>query len=116
MLHKFDLVDRTEVFGEMAIIFAKTIQKNCITIPLISQFIRSATSIGANYCEANNAESKKDFVHKVGISKKEAKETVFWIKMIVAAEPGLGEKVKNIIQEASELNLILSAIVKKSTV
>ncbi len=116
MLHKFDLIERTEKFGTQAILFAKIIPKNCVTLPLISQFIRASTSVGANYCEANNAESKKDFIHKVGISKKEVKETIFWLKMIVAADSGLVDKIKELHQEAIELNLILSSIVKKSLI
>ena len=116
MSHDFDLIVRTEKFGEQSILFAKTIPKNCINLPLISQFIRSSTSIGANYCEANHAESKKDFIHKVGISRKEAKETIFWIKMIIVSEPKLSDHGNNLLQEANELNLILSSIVKKSSI
>ncbi|MEI8343339.1 MAG: four helix bundle protein [Candidatus Moraniibacteriota bacterium] len=79
---KYDLVERTAVFGENVIDFLKKLEKNEITRPLISQSIRSVTSIGANYTEADCAESKKDFKHKIGICKKESKETTHWMRMI----------------------------------
>lgn len=72
---KFDLEERTGKFGENIIEFAKKIPKNPITLPLITQLIKAGTSVGANYCEADCAESKKDFEHKLGICKKESKET-----------------------------------------
>lgn len=110
---KYDLVDRVEKFGKNIIVFAKIIPKNTISLPLISQFVRSGTSVGANYCEADDAESKKDYVHKVGIAKKEARETIYWLNMIVTAEPSLKKKTEYLLQEAKELNLIMNAIVKK---
>jgi len=113
---KHDLVDRVEEFGKKVIVFAKIIPKNIINLPLISQFIRAGTSVGANYCEADNAESRKDYIHKVGIAKKEARETVYWLKMIITAEPNLKEKALEIYQEAKELNLIMNAIVRKSSI
>lgn len=114
MIQRYDLVERVERFGQSIICFSKIIPINTINLPLISQLIRSGTSIGANYCEADNAESRKDYVHKVGIAKKEAKETIYWLKMVITAEPELKEKAMTIYQEAKELNLIMSAIVKKS--
>ena len=110
---KYNLIDRVEKFGETVITFAKIIPKNTINLPLISQFIRAGTSVGANYYEADDAESRKDYIHKVGIAKKEARETIYWLKMITAAEPSLKEKISDIYQEARELNLIMNAIVKK---
>ena len=67
---KFDLEERTARFGENVVKFCKKIDKNSVTNPIISQLIRSATSVGANYCEADDAESRKDFKHKIGICKK----------------------------------------------
>ena len=67
----FDLEERTAKFGENIIDFCKNIPKNVITTPMINQLIKSGTSVGANYCEADCAESKKDFEHKIGICKKE---------------------------------------------
>ena len=71
----YDLEERTAKFGENAIVFARGLSKNNINNSLINQFVRSATSIGANYMEADGAESGKDFKHKIAICKKEAKET-----------------------------------------
>lgn len=84
---KYNLPERTENFGKEVIMLTKIIPKNCITVPLISQFIRSGTSIGANYHEADNAESKSDFIHKMSISKKEAKETLYWANIIITTCP-----------------------------
>lgn len=113
MNEKYDLVNRVEIFGTTIISFSKLIPKNVINLPLISQFIRSGTSVGANYCEADDAESRKDYIHKVGIAKKEARETEYWLKMIIVAEPKLEEKAMKIYQEAKELNLIMNAIIRK---
>ena len=67
--NKYNLEERTAKFSESIIIFLKTIKKDVINTPLISQLIRSATSIGANYCEANGACSRKDFKNKISICK-----------------------------------------------
>ncbi len=106
----FDLEERTATFGENVIRFAKTILVNEVTRPLISQLIRSATSVGANYCEANDAETKRDFRHKIGLCRKESKETKHWLRMIAAAEPVMAESARSFWQEAKQLNLIFSKI------
>ena len=111
---KYDLEERTAKFGEDIIEFAKRISKNPVTISLISQLVRSGTSVGSNYCEADCAESKKDFEHKLGICKKESKESKHWLRMVSNATPELKEDARNLWQEANELNLIFSAIVNKS--
>jgi len=111
---KYDLEDRTAKFGEDIIEFAKKIPQNPITIPLITQLIKAGTSVGANYNEADCAETKKDFEHKIGICKKESKETKHWLRMIAKAVPNLKEESRNLWQEANELNLIFSSIVNKS--
>src|ERR1019366_1622642 len=110
----FDLEERTAVFGEAIIQFAKKIPHNPVTIPLISQIVRSGTSVGANYCEADDAGSKKDFKYKIGICRKEARETKLWLRMIVAAEPELKTEARKLWQEAKELHLIFAAIWRKS--
>jgi len=110
----YNLEERTCEFGKRVITFAKSIPKNTITNPLISQLVRSATSIGSNYCEADCAESKKDFEHKLGICSKEAKETKHWFKMITVATPELTEKAKVLENEAKELQLIFLAIIRKT--
>lgn len=109
--NKYDLEERTAKFGESIIEFSKKVITNEITKPLINQLIRSATSIGANYCEADDAESKKDFVHKIGICKKEARETKHWLRMLAVASPDLKEKIRELWVEAKELNLIFNAII-----
>jgi len=67
---QFDLEERTASFGEAVIRFAQTIRETAVTRPLVNQLVRAATSVGANYCEANDAESKSDFRHKIGICRK----------------------------------------------
>lgn len=110
----FDLEERTAVFGERVIDFAKEVPKNEITRPLISQIVRSGTSVGANYCEADDAVSNKEFRNKIATCKKEARETKHWCRMIVRAESGMREKAKPVWQEAKELHLIFSAILRKA--
>lgn len=83
----FNLEERTANFGIAVIKFAKKLSLNQISSPLVSQLIRSATSIGANYLEAEDAKSKKDFIHKISISKKESKETKHWLRMLAGAIP-----------------------------
>lgn len=111
---KYDLEERTAEFGENIIKFAKKIPNNSATNPLISQLVKAGTSVGANYCEADDAESKKDFQHKIGICKKEAREAKHWLRMIVVAVPKLREEAARLWQEAKELNLIFNAIVRSS--
>jgi len=111
--NKYDLEERTAKFGENIIAFAKKIPKNAITLPIINQLVKAGTSVGANYCEADDAESGKDFIHKIGISKKEARESKHWLRMMVIAEPDLKINAGILWQEAKELHLILNAISRK---
>ena len=113
MLKAFDLEERTALLGEEIIKFAKMIPRNPVTMPLITQLVKSGTSIGANYCEADDAESKKDFKHKIGICKKEARETKHWLRMIAVALPEFKEEALKLWQEAKELNLIFNSINNK---
>ena len=106
----FDLEERTALFGEAVIDLAKQIPVNPVTERLIKQLVGAGTSVGANYCEADDAVSKKDFRHKIGICKKEARETKFFLRMIVRAIPELGEAAKPLWQEAKELHLIFAKI------
>ncbi|MFA6551630.1 MAG: four helix bundle protein [Patescibacteria group bacterium] len=108
---KFDLEERTAKFGDSVIEFCRRVPQNNITSPLVSQIVRSATSVGANYCEADDAESKKDFIHKIGICRKESRETKHWLRMIANAEPLVKEEARRLWIEAQELNLIFSKIV-----
>jgi four helix bundle protein len=106
----YDLEERTGRFGEMIIEFAKTLERNEINRPLISQLVEAGTSVGANYMEADGAESKKDFKHKIAICKKEAKETKHWLRMIQKANPHKAVECHKLWQEAHELTLIFSSI------
>jgi four helix bundle protein len=111
---KYDLEERTAKFGEDVIRFAKKTKETSVTKPLIIQLVKSGTSVGANYCEADDAESKKDFKHKIGICKKEARETKHWLRMIVVAVPECKAEARVLWQqEARELNLIFNSITKK---
>jgi len=109
----YDLSERTALFGENIIEFVKMLPKNFINNPLISQIVRSGTSVGANYMEADGAESKKDFRHKIAICKKESKETMHWLRMIAKANPDRREECRKLWKEAHELALIFSAILRK---
>jgi four helix bundle protein len=80
---------------------------------LIDQLVSSSTSIGANYCEADDSESKKDFQHNIRLCRKESRETKHWLRMVAAAEPELKTDARRLWQEAKELNLIFGAILKR---
>jgi len=110
---QFDLEERTAKFGENIIAFCSKLGINLVTEPLIKQIIRSATSIGANYMEANGSDSKKDFKNKISICKKEAKETTHWLRMMAIAFPDKKERLRELWKEAHELSLIFGAINKK---
>lgn len=106
----YNLEERTAKFGEDVIDFVKELPKSYINNPLVSQLVRSATSTGANYMEADGAESGKDFKHKIAICKKEAKESMHWIRMIAKANPEKADECRKLWKEAHELALIFSAI------
>lgn len=110
----YDLEERTAKFGEAVVEFCRSLPKNVITTPIIHQLIKSGTSMGANYCEADDAESKKDFCHKMGIAKKEARETKYWLRIIVVAESSCREKAQILWQEARELHLIFAASINSA--
>ncbi|TSC94245.1 MAG: hypothetical protein CEN87_540 [Parcubacteria group bacterium Licking1014_1] len=110
----YDLIERTAKFGEDIIGFVSNLPDTTVSRPLISQIVRSGTSIGANYCEADCAESKKDFQHKIGICKKESKETMHWLRMIAKANPLRKNDCRKLYQEAHEFCLIFSSIINKS--
>ena len=110
---KYDLDERTASFGESVIEFAKRIPVNQITRSLVDQLVRSATSVGANYCEADDASSKKEFRQKTGYCRKESRETKHWIRLVVKAVPELRDQAAPLWQEAKELHLIFAAILRK---
>ena len=109
----FDLEERTARFGEAVICFAKKIPQNPVNNRLIEQLVGAGTSVGANYCEADDGVSRKDFKHKIGTSRKEARETKFFLRMVATAEPNLKSEARVLWQEAKELHLIFSSIWRK---
>lgn len=111
----YDLEERTAKFGEQVIDFAKCLKENSINTPLVRQIVRSSTSIGANYCEANNASSKRDFKNKIFICKKEASETKHWVRMIARANEEKKDNCKILWTEANELTRIFSKIITSSS-
>ena len=106
----YDLEERTARFGEAVIDFAKAIPQNAVTNRLISQLVGAATSVGANYVEADDAVSKKQFLKSIGTCRKEARETKHFLRMIVRAVPELKPKARTLWLEAKELHLIFSKI------
>jgi four helix bundle protein len=110
--NKYDLEERTTQFSNELIVFCKLCPKNIVTIPIINQLIRSGTSIGANYREANGASSKKDFQNKIFICKKESKETLYWIELTGKAidDEKQKQECRKLWQETKELTLIFGKI------
>ena len=111
---KYDLEERTAVFGENVIVLMRKLPDNSINKRLIPQAVSSGGSLGANYCEANEAESKRDFQHKIGICKKETKEFKHWIRLLAKANPKYKNEFRELWQEAQELLLIFSKILRSS--
>lgn len=109
----YNLEERTAQFGENIIRFARKIKVDKVTERLISQVVGAGTSVGANYSEADDAESPKDFKHKIGICKKESREVKHFLRMIVVAAPELVPEARILWQEAKELNLIFNSIYRK---
>ncbi len=110
-MDKFDLEERTAKFVENIIEFCMTLKQDAISKPLISQIVRSGTSIGANYMEANGASSLKDFKNKIFICKKEAGETKFWLRMLTKYFPNKREEIRKLWLECQELTKIFQKII-----
>ena len=110
----YDLEERTAKFAEEVIDLMRKIPHDLVNQRLIPQLVGSSGSIGANYCEANEAESKKDFQHKIGICKKETKETKHWLRLSSKANPQFQDEFRKLWQEAQELLLIFSKILTSS--
>jgi four helix bundle protein len=106
----YDLEERTARFGEAVIDFAKKIPRDPVTERIISQLIGAGTSIGANYVEADDSVSKKEFLKCVGTCKKEARETKFFLRMSVRVVPLLKPEARKLWMEANELHLIFAKI------
>ena len=106
----YDLEERTARFGEAVIDLAKSIPQNAVTNRIINQLVGAGTSIGANYLEADDAVSKKEFLKSIGTCKKEARETKHFLRMAVRAVPDLKPQARKLWMEAKELHLIFSKI------
>ncbi len=111
--HTYDLEDRTLEYGKRIIRMVKSLPKNNINFKLADQIIRSGTSLGANYREANETETKKDFQFRLRICRKEAKETIYWIKLIIEANPELSQRIQSLLSETFELLKIFASILEK---
>ncbi len=113
--HRYDLEDRTLEFAKDIRIFASIVTKNLQNFDDLKQLIRSSGSVGANYREANEALSKKDFLMRVKISRKEARESIYWLQLVnLDQDIELNEKKRQLINEATELMKIFGAIITKS--
>jgi hypothetical protein len=113
--HAFDLEERTAVFGEVIVWFVKNIPRGPDTNRLIDQPVGCGTSIGANYCEANEGLSKKDFHCTIGRCRKESKETKLFLRMVAASEPTLAPEARTLFRKAKELHPIFCAMFRNST-
>ncbi|HCC05818.1 TPA: four helix bundle protein [Candidatus Nomurabacteria bacterium] len=101
----YDLEERTTVFSKKVLLFCKSLPQDAVTKPLLSQLVRSCTSIGANYMEANGASSKKDFANKVFICKKEAKETMYWLHLLGELFKDKREEIIPLYRESELINI-----------
>lgn len=110
--HSYNLEDRTAEFGENSIDLCKDIRQDAVTRPIISQLVRSATSIGANYMEANSASSRRDFRNKIFICKKESQETKHWLRMLLRCTSDKEKEIEILSKEVQELTLIFAKITR----
>lgn len=110
----FDLEECTAVFGESAIEFCQPLLRNAVTKPLISQLVHSSSSVGANYCEADESATKKEFRYRISLCRRESRETKHWLRMLVAAIPDAKEGARILWKEANSLTKIFAAIHRNS--
>mgnify|MGYP001093014133 CR=1 FL=1 len=111
----YDLEERTFQFAKSVALYVRSLPRTSSNIEYVSQVVRSSGSVGANYIEANEALSKKDFLLRIKICRKEAKESAYWLRLIVETnERGFSQDGSRLCGEAGELKKILSAIHEKS--
>jgi len=110
---RYDLEERTLIFAKKIIGLCRTLSKNTVNFELVKQLVRAGSSIGANYREANGAASKKDFNNKIRISLKEAKETHYWLQLVIEANDEFQKRMEPLLQESLELIKIFSSIIGK---
>jgi four helix bundle protein len=108
-----DLEERVTEFGEAIVRFVRKIPRGPATDRLIDQLVGAGTSLGANYLEARDGVSRKDFKNRVGTNRKESKETMFFIRLVADAEPSFAGEARVLWREARELNRIFGAIWRK---
>ncbi|MFL5241306.1 MAG: four helix bundle protein [Gemmataceae bacterium] len=114
---RFDLEERTFAFAKRTRAFVRSLPRTVCNIEDVKQLIRASGSVGANYIEANEALGKKDFQMRIRISRKEAKEARYWLRLVTSGEGGLIETERQgLIQESTELMLIFAAILRKSQI
>lgn len=106
--------ERTLEFSKRIIRLCKALPSNTVNFKLIDQVVRSGTSVGANYREANETETKKDFQFRIRICRKEAKETKYWLDLIIEANKELEKRKKPLVLEAEEFVKIFAAILNKT--
>lgn len=107
---QFDLEERTARFGGAIIVFARQLPVTPVTESIIRQLVNAGTSVGANYCEADDAGSRKEFAYRISICKRESRETKYWLRMVANAVPEHKSTARPLWQEAKELNLIFASI------
>jgi four helix bundle protein len=112
-VRRYDLALRTRRLGISVINVLRTIPQDLILRPIISQLVRSSTSIGANYAEADAANTRKDFMYKLSICRKESKETMYWISLLREAYPRAATQLTSLENESLELIRIFSAVLAK---
>ena len=110
----YNLEDRTLEFNKRIIRMYKSLPKNDINTILTKQILRSGSSVGANYIEANESLGKKDFKYRIRISRKEAKETTYWLNLIIESNGNFENRIKPLLQESIEIRKILSSIINNS--
>jgi four helix bundle protein len=110
----YNLEERTTVFAQRVIKLCRALPKDPINQRLTGQVTGSAGSVGANYREANDALGKKDFIHRLRIARKEAKETIHWLALIETANPNISPRMKGLKIEAEEIKNIISSIIIKT--
>jgi len=115
-MKNYDLEERTKKFSIKVIKLCNDLPSNIVNRKLIDQLVRSATSIGANYREANETDTKKDFRNKIRISKKEAKETIYWLELIFENNPNFKREIFFLLDESKQLVKILASIYDKISV
>ncbi|MBI2622949.1 MAG: four helix bundle protein [Candidatus Liptonbacteria bacterium] len=112
---RYDLEERTARFAERCGGFVKKLPKLIPNLEYGKQLTRSSGSQAANYIEANEALSKKDFVHRIRICRKEAKESSLWLRLCdIADSEALDKERRELMQEAQELRNIFTSILNKS--